>query len=262
MRKFTGIICILVSLCAAGIAPAQTRVVVIPLGGEDAKNLKNVITVAKAHGDFTNPVDAINSIPTTGNGVPSFTNRYLIVIGPGMFAIGTKQIVMREWVSIQGAGQEATLITGAVTTTTWDATSAIVVAADNAAMSDLTINNTGGLSNSIGIWFPAASPRLERLTVVASGATHDYGLVIFSSSPTLTDVTATGTGFRGISLINSSPFINECIMEGEFSGLIFDANSSGAQIVNSKIIGGVSDGLPAEKNCTGNYDEDLLDVNC
>ena len=41
---------------------AQTKVVVIPLFGDDAKPLKNIVTVAKANGNFADPVAAVNSI--------------------------------------------------------------------------------------------------------------------------------------------------------------------------------------------------------
>lgn len=227
-----------------------------------SQNLKNVITVAKANGDFTNPVDAINSIPTSGSDVPSFTNRYLIVIGPGMFFIGVQQIVMREWVSIQGAGQDATLITGAVSTTAQNSSSAIVVTADNSAISDLTINNTGGVTYSMGIYAAGGSPRIEQLTVTGSGSTYNYGIYIISSSPNITNVTATGTGYRGLNIINSSAYVRESTMEGTANGVIFDSNSNGLRIVNSKIIGGVSDGVGGTTNCFGNYSEALSPIDC
>ncbi len=197
MKKFNRIACIFLSLFAVGIVQAQTKVVVIPMMGGDAINLKNVITVAKANGDFTNPIDAIDSIPTTGDESPNFTNRYLIVIGPGIYPIGLNQIIMREWVSIQGSGQEATLISGAVSTTAWDKNSAIVVGEDNAALSGLTIQNTGGSTTTIGIWMNQKSPRIENVTFTLPSTSGSTGAVIIGNtanpaSPLLTNVATTG----------------------------------------------------------------------
>ena len=46
----------------ASMAFAHNRVVIVPLGGDDAKPLQNVVTVSKANGDFTDPVTAMASI--------------------------------------------------------------------------------------------------------------------------------------------------------------------------------------------------------
>lgn len=134
----------------------------------------------------------------------------------------------------------------------------------NSAISDLTINNTGGSAYSIGISAAGGSPRIERLTVTGSGSAFDnnYGIYIISSSPTITNVTATGTGFRGINIINSSAYLRESTREGSIYGLIFDSNSSSVRIVNSKIIGGVSDGASGTPNCLGNYSEALDWISC
>ena len=57
---------------------------VIPVG----RKLKNVDTVAKANGDFTDPVAAVNSITDA-----SATNPYLVVICPGVYTI-TQTLMM------------------------------------------------------------------------------------------------------------------------------------------------------------------------
>ena len=40
---------------------AQTKVVVVPMGG-DAMPMQNIVTVAKKNGDYTDPVEAMESI--------------------------------------------------------------------------------------------------------------------------------------------------------------------------------------------------------
>ena len=107
---------------------AQTKVVVIPLFGDDPKPLKNIVTVAKANGDFTSPVAAVNSITDA-----SATNPYLVVIGPGVYTMGAA-LVMKEYVDIAGSGENVTKLTGAISTGQLSS-SAIVHGANNAALS-------------------------------------------------------------------------------------------------------------------------------
>ena len=43
-------------------ASAQNKVVVVPLAGDDLKPLANIVTVATANGDFSDPIAAMASI--------------------------------------------------------------------------------------------------------------------------------------------------------------------------------------------------------
>ena len=94
---------------------AANKVVVIPLFDSSCtsgtcKPLKNIVTVAKANGMFTDPVAALNSITDA-----SVTNPYLVVIGPGVYTV-TAPVVMKEWVDITGSGENVTKIKGAIST--------------------------------------------------------------------------------------------------------------------------------------------------
>jgi hypothetical protein len=162
MRVLSRNICLLGWMLVSGIVQAHSNVVVIPLTDSDAQNLGNVITVAMENGDFTDPVSAIESIPTSGPEVPSSVNRYLIVIG-------SDQVVMLEWVSIMGSGRETTKITGAVSTRLRNHSSAVVVGADNVALMDLSIENRGGDDYSTAIYNYSKSPRVERVSAHAQG---------------------------------------------------------------------------------------------
>jgi hypothetical protein len=143
---------------------------------------------------------------------------YLIHLGPGEYDLGANQIVMKEWVSIQGSGQEATKITGEVGTGAYDSTSAVVVGVNNAALTDLTIENTGGTAASIGIFNNNASPRIERVAVTVSGGGGNYGLWNqSSSSPTMNNVTASASGGEvsvGVDNISSSPVMENVTAKG------------------------------------------------
>lgn len=68
-----------------------------------------VIVVAKNGGDFTNPVDAINSITDA-----SRTNPYIISISPGVYHLGSKRLNMKNHVSLIGSGKKVTFIVSEV----------------------------------------------------------------------------------------------------------------------------------------------------
>jgi hypothetical protein len=192
---------------------SNTANVLADVQGYYYPKLKNVITVSAQYADFTNPIDAINSIPTTGPNAPSATNPYVIEIGPGIYDLGSNQLVMREWVNIKGTGGgEATVITGAVSTGSL-ATSAMVVGASNAELTDLTIINTGGNNESVAIYNDGASPRIESITATATGGTNvNYGLYnTNNAAPVLNNVTLTVSGGNsnfGIGNYNSDPVLN------------------------------------------------------
>lgn len=83
---------------------AANQVVVIPLSS--SKQLKNVITVSVQGGDFTNPVSTLKSIADA-----TADNLYLVAIGPGVYPL-TESLVMKPYVSIVGAGELVTKLTG------------------------------------------------------------------------------------------------------------------------------------------------------
>jgi len=189
MKSIFGIFGMLLLLAPLTVL-AQTKVVVIPLYGDDPKPLKNIITVAKANGNFTDPVAAVNSIKDA-----SSSNPYLVVIGPGVYTI-TQTLQMKEYVDIVGSGQNVTRLTGAISTDSDNASSAIISGASNSALSSLTVENTGGSAYSIALYNGTASPMVTDVTAKASGGTDgNYGVENYvSSSPTMTGVTVWAIG--------------------------------------------------------------------
>ena len=151
-------------------------------------------------------------------------NPYLIKLGPGEYTIEadittSEGLVMAQYISIMGSGQGVTILKGGISSGSFDGTSAIVTGADDAALSDMTVINTGGNSKSIAIINSDASPRIERVTVTASGGTtENYGVSNISSSPTMIQVTATGDGGShsgGVSNSGSSPTMTLVTATGE-----------------------------------------------
>jgi hypothetical protein len=268
MKVLVKIVCVFGSLIISGVVLAQTKVVVIPLMGGGAENLKNVITVSKENGDFTNPIDAINSIPITGDDAPSFFNSYLIVIGPGYYNLSENQLVMRQWVNIAGSGQNSTVIKGTANSLEAESSAAVVVGASNANLTDMTIQNFATGQRSIVIFNDAASPRIERVTARASGrganysiynannshpaitnveainttpAVLNYGIYNISSNPTLKNVRiSVQNGTSGnIALFiesNSSPKILNSEIFSTITAIYLSSNSSQTRITNSKLM--------------------------
>ena len=187
VKVFCGILGMLILLTPMTIT-AQTRVVVIPLPGDDSKPLKNIITVAKANGDFSNPVTAVNSITDASAGNP-----YLVVIGPGVYDL-TQTLVMKEYVDIVGSGENVTRLTGAISTGSHDASSAIISGENNASLCSLTVENTGGSSYSIALFNSGASPIVKDVAATASAEIGSYGVSNFFPSPKIRRSTMEGIG--------------------------------------------------------------------
>lgn len=218
---------------------AQTKVVVIPLFGDDTKPLKNIITVAKANGNFTDPVAAVNSISDA-----SAANPYLVVIGPGVYTI-TQTLYMKQFVDIVGSGENVTKLTGAISTASKDASSTVISGANNSALSSLTVENTGGNTNSIAMWNYNASPTVSYVTLTASGGGYNYGVYSVSySSPTMSNVSITasgGTDSCGVYNWNHSyPAIRRSTIEGGYYSL--SSALSAPSLSQSTLIGPVSGG--------------------
>ncbi len=188
MKKFMRLIVVWAGILFIAQAFAAEKVVVMP-PGLAKKQLMNVIRVSAEGGDYTDPVAAVNSINDAAAAKP-----YLVLIEPGVYTL-TRTLVMKPFVAIAGSGRDSTTLTGAISTTSYDAISAIVSGADNATLLDLTIENTGGGGVSIAVFNNGTSPVIQNVAVTASGGRFSYGVYNeYPSSPTMTDVTAKASG--------------------------------------------------------------------
>lgn len=199
MKNFMQCIAVLVAILFSSQASAADKVVVPPDSAK--KTLLTVVTVAAGDADFTNPVAAVNSITDASAAKP-----YLVLIDAGVYTL-TQTLIMKPFVHIAGAGKDATTLTGEISTVSYDASSALVSGADNAALSDLTIKNTGGGAIAIGIYNNNSSPTIQDVIVNVSGGRHNYGVYNeYPSAPNMIDVTATASGGTyKYDVYNSSP---------------------------------------------------------
>jgi pectin methylesterase-like acyl-CoA thioesterase len=178
--------------------------------GTDCTHNTKIAIVGIADSDYTSITAALGDT-ATWCGIPSATNQCLVRVGPGTY---TEHVVMKQYVDIEGAGEQSTKITftGGPSLTT-----GTVVGASNAELRSLTVENTGGSFNAVAIYNSGASPSLLHVTAVASGATGTkYGIVNLNSSPTINNVIAIASGASSnYGIYNesgSSPTINNVIV--------------------------------------------------
>lgn len=203
---------------------AQSSVVVIPLFGDDPTPLKNIITVSPENGDFTDPVAAVASIPTAGPDAPSVGNPYLIAIGPGVYPLPS-QLVMQPYVSVVGSGIKNTTLTGSVSHPSDNASSALVVAANQASLSQLSIINdsTGASGGTIGVFSQASGPTIKHLSiqVIAESSTAIgmyNGISGGNISQVLIDVTNSVGDAIGMQNNSSPIFANHLRIQARATG--------------------------------------------
>ena len=203
-------------------AVAQNKVVVIPMAGDDLKPLANIVTVAKANGDFSSPVAAMDSITDASVNKP-----YLLIIAPGEYNLGASQLVMKPYVEVAGSGRVATRLIGARGSATTDGSAAMVTGASNSSLSDLSIINTRTNSNSFGI--------------------HNFSVSNMTiNNIAISIVDGPASGFQvGIRNDASSPKITQVYIEledGGAQGGVLSFNSSQLEIaeIEIKILGGNS----------------------
>jgi hypothetical protein len=155
------------------------------------KYSKVAVVEPYGHGDYTNPATAMadsSSWCFTASAVAPC----LLKIMPGFYDVGADTVQMKEYVDIEGSGENVTILSG-----TLDAQlPGVVNGASNAEIRFLRVENRGGggHSNSTALSPGNASPKITNVTVTASGGSTNYGVLSEFSSPTMTNVTVTASG--------------------------------------------------------------------
>lgn len=176
------------------ITPSYGADVVI---GGDYTDVGSIIFVSPKSGDTdtANGTALLNTLADITDNDPA--QKYLIKLGPGTYNLGSTSLQMKQYVSIEGSGEEVTTITAAISTI-FPAATATVQGANNAGLRFLTVINTGAGNSAAAILNVSASPSIIHVTANASGGTvYNYGVFNSASSPAMTHVTVTASGGGG-----------------------------------------------------------------
>jgi hypothetical protein len=143
-------------------------------------------------------------------------NPYLLKLEPGIYDIGASSLQMKQFVDIEGSGENVTSIRGNVST--WPA--GVVNGVSYAEIRFLSVGNMGGIcaiynglsspdithvraevsgasdseSTTYGIYTTGGSTRMTDVYVLASVGCLNYGIYNESSKPIMTNVTAWANG--------------------------------------------------------------------
>lgn len=238
--------CLLVLLGSGHLAYAQNRVVVIPLFGEDAKQIKNVVSVGLANADFTSLAAAMASINDA-----SFSNPYAIFIGPGIYTV-TQMVAVKPNVHIIGSGTGVTILEAA-TSSAQRASAAILsfsgTGAHRTSIRDLSLRQLGnGVLQSGGI-YTTGNVLMRNVSIeVQSTGVQNYGLHQASGVASIadTEVRVENASFSNngiqaesqLDISNAEVIVNN----GLFNAAIYN-NGGQATIKSSNAIGLRSTGV-------------------
>jgi hypothetical protein len=220
------------------------------------------------------------------------SNPYVIKIAPGTYT-ETANVVLKTYVDVEGSGQNTTTINCACSSNALDASAAVISAgAITAEIRHLTINNTGGGSQSGGVYTEGvadgsfsmlhvtatatgnafinygvynddlSSPSMNNVTATATDGTNSYGVLNNDSSPSMNNVTATATDGTndnaGVYNIASSPSIrNSSLAVGAagtgISSSVFNDGTSDTKLVYTELDGNVDGVNGVGFTCVGVY---------
>ena len=190
--------------------------------GDPGPRPAQVIWVATSGGDFTTIGAALASI--TDN---SSTSRYLIKVAPGAYT-ETSTIVLKDFVDIEGSGQNVTTITP-----TSEGPGLTAAGPLTSEVRHLTVDVGTGADGIYTTNVVAGSVSFLHVTAIG-----DRGVVNSNSSPTMNNVTASGIS-SGVMNFSSSPTMNSVTATGEFA--VYNETSS--PTMNNVIANGSAAGV-------------------
>jgi len=168
------------------------------------------------------------------------SNPYLIVIEPGIYDLGGSSLQMKQYVDIQGSGENVTKLRSNVD----GALSGVINGANNAELRFLSVENTGGGYFAKAISNYKSSPTLTHITVEASGGSFNFGVSNVSSAPKMTNVkvSAMGGGYSyGVAnYFSSFPSLASSTIEASgatYNYGVYNASESIIKIDNCRILG-------------------------
>lgn len=158
----------------------------------------------------------------------SATKRYVIKLEPGIYDIGSTMLEMKDYVDIEGSGQEATVIQGSGNDES--SMTATVEGADFTELRDLQVKSVGtGHNIATAIALDGDDTTIRNVTVASSGASANWGIRMATTSKPLienTTINVSGSGFiyGMVTDYYSAPVVRRTVFN------VTDAGTSGSKI--------------------------------
>jgi hypothetical protein len=177
---------------------------------------QNVVVVAKSGGDYTTVQAAIDTITDA-----AADNQYLVWVAPGVYS---ETVSMKPYVHLQGAGQDATVITSGVSFSDWPPTEATLILASDVSLRDLTVVNEGAVGAHPALVATAGMTRTVVADVTAQalgGGEENYAIVLSGGGAgvTLQRVTALAEDASGYNVgLISIQSAAAAVQGGDYSG--------------------------------------------
>jgi hypothetical protein len=211
----------------------------------------NVVVVAKSGGDYESIKKAIDSITDAAE-----DNAYLVWVAPGVYE---EQVRMKPYVHLQGAGQEATVITSTATSSSWPPGQATLVLTRATSLRDLTVGNGGTGDYNVALLATAGATQM----LVADVTARALGGGMFNYAVYLTGG-GTGVTLQGVTaLAENGSSENDGLYNGDGAQATLHGGSFTARVgsrtygITNRDSGTTLDaeGVTAlgEKGSTGNY---------
>ena len=214
-------------------ARADFYVIPVPQKGSAANLYKKTVVVSPGNTDTESGTALLTAIDA--NTDASSTNRYLILIEPGVYDIGTETFAMKSYVDVQGSGENVTKITGSVSNIPPAAKVGVVEGADNAELRFVTVENTGTSTSVVAILNSGASPTLTFVTASATGGYYRYGVSNNDSAAVLRNVTVAidHPASSGLAIGVKNEGGSDIVMEGVTIGLTGNVSGIGVDLSGS-----------------------------
>ncbi len=148
----------------------------------------------------------------------SSTKHYVVKVEPGIYDVGSTMLTMKQYVDIEGSGQQATIIKGNSNFDT-NLVTAVVKGASDAELRDLQVQSLSysSLPISIAILLDGTNTSVRDVTTLTTGSST-WGIRVLSASPTIEGVTvnsnstASATGI-GVKLTGAAPIIKRSVIK-------------------------------------------------
>ena len=169
-----------------------------------------VVVVSGANPPLVNGANLLAAI--AGIPFPGPANPWVVRLEPGIYDLGGQQIVMRDFVNLEGAGRSITTIESDVSLAASPAT-VEVPAAVTAEIGNLTIRNLSA-RDGVGINIDSSNFLLNEATLDVTTGGNGTGARISNVTPRLNEVFvrvfASGSGF-GFEVSQGGPVIVQCV---------------------------------------------------